>query len=70
MKKERPGTCKTTKKERRKKLAKFSHRMHHLFGPTTVHGFGEGSELKCDICGIKTEHAIYKDGKWRCNNCG
>lgn len=45
--------CKTTKKQRRKKLSKFKDTMHSLFGFPKFAGIGEGKPNICDICGQK-----------------
>ena len=66
---ENNGTCKSTKRERRKKFAKFKTTMHNLFGPIKANGIGEGKPIVCDICKKRVYKATYKDGKWTCTNC-
>jgi len=44
------NVCKTTKKERRKKLSVFKDRMHNMWGNKKVSGFGDGKPNICDIC--------------------
>lgn len=69
MKKEAPGTTKTSKEQRQRKFGKFKDKMHSMWGNPFSKGVGEGSTIVCPDCGICYE-ASYKDGKWYCKRCG
>lgn len=62
------NVCKSTKKERRKKVMKFADIATKRLGPVKVSGIGEGKPNKCDICGevVHKTVSLYdeKVGKW------
>lgn len=48
--KENPDVCKTSKADRRKKLAKFQDKMHNIWGTHIMRGIGNGTPNICDNC--------------------
>ena len=67
--------CKTTKRERRKKLAKFQDTLHRNFGNKQAKGYGEGTANICEICQKRVHKTVGKFDEtlkrivYKCNKC-
>jgi len=67
--------CKTTKKQRHRKFARFKDKMHGMFGVHKISGFGPGRPLICDVCKqrVGKTRSVYDEEKkkWlsHCEDC-
>jgi hypothetical protein len=62
-------TCKTSKRERKKKLDKFQDKMHSMFGNKKFSGIGMKKEFYCPKCTTPFEVIMKEDCKWYCRSC-